>query len=220
VLWFRVGKPAGATDGMFARVQAGQFMITLDRDTYWQCAYVIGKGQFDVVKARGLDAFKARVAQMAPILKPHIDDVKGWDDVRLLSVQIDRLTRWARPGFLCIGDAAHAMSPVGGVGVNLAVQDAVAAANLLYDKFGGSGPTLADLDRIQERRMFPVRATQAIQVAVQNKLINRAISDAQIDPPLALRIVNKLPFLQHLTARVIGLGVRPEHVQSPELNPG
>ncbi|MBY0382000.1 MAG: FAD-dependent oxidoreductase [Xanthobacteraceae bacterium] len=219
VLWFRVGKPTGATDGMFARVQAGQFMITLDRDTYWQCAYVIGKGQFDAVKARGLDAFKARVAQMAPILKPHIDDVKGWDDVRLLSVQIDRLTRWARPGFLCIGDAAHAMSPVGGVGVNLAVQDAVATANLLYDKFGGSGPTLAELDRVQERRMFPVRATQAIQVAVQNKLINRAISDAQFDPPLALRIVNKLPFLQHLTARVIGLGVRPEHVQSPESKP-
>jgi 2-polyprenyl-6-methoxyphenol hydroxylase-like FAD-dependent oxidoreductase len=214
VLWFKVGKPSGPTDSVFARFQSGQMMVMLDRTDYWQCAYVIGKNQIDAVKARGLETFKNNVVSLAPVARDHIDDVKSWDDVKLLSVQIDRLTRWAKPGFLCIGDAAHAMSPVGGVGVNLAVQDAVATANLLSDKFVPGGPSLADLDRIQERRLFPVKATQAIQVFVQNNLINRAISDAAFKPPLPLRLVGKCPWLQGLLARAIGLGVRPEHVRS------
>lgn len=214
VLWFRVGKASGATDGVFARLRRGQMMVTLDRDTYWQCAYVIAKGGIDAVKARGLDAFRTSVASMAPILRDHIDDVRSWDDVKLLTVKIDRLTRWARPGLLCIGDAAHAMSPVGGVGVNLAVQDAVAAANLLSDKFDGRGPTLADLDRVQARRSFPARVTQAIQVQVQNRVINRALSGNELTPPWPFRIVNHCPWLQGLTAYVIGIGVRPEHVHS------
>jgi 2-polyprenyl-6-methoxyphenol hydroxylase-like FAD-dependent oxidoreductase len=144
-------------------------------------------------------------------------DIKSWDDVKLLSVKIDRLAQWAKPGFLCIGDAAHAMSPVGGVGVNLAIQDAVAAANLLFDKFGESGPSLEDLGRVQARREFPVRATQAIQVFVQNRLINRAITDKQFSPPFIMRLVGNSPWLQGLTARAIGIGVRPEHVHSPEV---
>ncbi len=216
VLWFRVGKPKGSTDSVFARLQAGQMMVMLDRNDYWQCAYVIAKNGYDIVKAKGLDAFRANIVKLAPIVRDTIGDVKSWDDVKLLSVKIDRLTKWARQGFLCIGDAAHAMSPVGGVGVNLAVQDAVATANLLFDKFGVTGPSLVDLERVQNRREFPVKATQAIQVFVQNNLINRAISDAQFNPPLALKIVNKFPWLQGITARAIGIGVRPEHVHSAE----
>jgi 2-polyprenyl-6-methoxyphenol hydroxylase-like FAD-dependent oxidoreductase len=142
-------------------------------------------------------------------------DIKSWDEVKLLSVKIDRLAQWAKPGFLCIGDAAHAMSPVGGVGVNLAIQDAVAAANLLFDKFGEGSPSLEDLGRVQARRLFPVKVTQAIQVFVQNRLIDRAISDRQFAPPLMMRLVGRTPWLQGLTARVIGIGVRPEHVHSP-----
>jgi 2-polyprenyl-6-methoxyphenol hydroxylase-like FAD-dependent oxidoreductase len=218
VLWFRVGKAREATDGVFARVRSGQMMVTLDRHTYWQCAYVIAKGGIDAVKARGLDAFRTSVASMAPILRGHIDDVKSWDDVKLLTVKIDRLTRWARPGLLCIGDAAHAMSPVGGVGVNLAVQDAVAAANLLSDKFSEKGgPTLVDLERVQARRLFPARITQAMQVQVQNRIIERALSGGDLTPPLLFRLVSACPWLQGLTARAIGIGVRPEHVQSREL---
>lgn len=215
VLWFRVGKSKDASDGMFARLRTGQMMVTLDRDEYWQCAYVIAKNGIDQVKARGLDHFRANVAEMAPILREHIDDVRSWDDVKLLSVKIDRLRRWALPGLLCIGDAAHAMSPVGGVGVNLAVQDAVAAANLLADKLAaGEGLTLADLDRVQQRRMFPTRVIQAIQVQVQNRVINRALSGADLAPPLLIRLISKCPVLQGMTARLIGIGVRPEHVRT------
>lgn len=216
VLWFRVGKAKGTTDGVFARLQSGRMMVTLDRDDYWQCAYVIAKSGIDAVKARGLEAFRAGVVAMAPPLRDHIADVASWDDVKLLTVKIDRLNRWARPGLLCIGDAAHAMSPVGGVGVNLAVQDAVAAANLLFDKFTGDGPTLPDLDRVQARRLFPARMTQAIQVLVQNRIINRALSGGDLTPPLAVRLIDRCPWLQGLTARAIGIGVRPEHVQSPD----
>ncbi len=135
VLWFRVGKCKTDSDGIFARLHRGQMMVTIDRDDYWQCAYVIAKGKIDDIKAREIDAFRENVISLVPILRDHIDDVKSWDDVKLLTVRIDRLTQWALPGLLCIGDAAHAMSPVGGVGVNLAVQDAVAAANILFDKF-------------------------------------------------------------------------------------
>ncbi|HEY0235650.1 MAG TPA: FAD-dependent oxidoreductase [Afipia sp.] len=216
VLWFRVGKPQGSAESVFARIQTGQMMVMLDRTTYWQCAYVIAKNGYEAVKAKGLDEFRSNIVKLAPGTREHIGDIKSWDDVKLLSVKIDRLTRWARAGFLCIGDAAHAMSPVGGVGVNLAVQDAVATANLLFDKFGPGGPSLADLDRVQERRLFPVKATQAIQVLVQNKLINRAISDKEFKPPLPARIIGTIPFLQGLTARAIGIGVRPEHVHSVE----
>lgn len=217
VLWFKVGKPQGSNKSVFARIQAGQMMVMLDRTTYWQCAYVIAKDGYEAVKAKGLDDFRSNIVRLAPPTQENIGDIQSWDDIKLLSVKIDRLNRWARPGFLCIGDAAHAMSPVGGVGVNLAVQDAVATANLLFDKFGPGGPSLADLDRVQERRLFPVRATQAIQVFVQNRLINRAISEKQFAPPLVARIIGMVPFLQGLTARAIGIGVRPEHVHSPEV---
>ena len=214
VLWFRVGKSKTDSDGIFARLQRGQMMVTIDRDDYWQCAYVISKGKIDDIKARGLDAFRDNVASLAPILRSRISDVKSWDDVKLLTVRIDRLTRWALPGLLCIGDAAHAMSPVGGVGVNLAVQDAVAAANLLFDKFSKGGPSLEDLERVQQRRLFPARMTQTMQTVIQDNIINRALSGEDLKPPLVARLITAVPWLQGLTARLLGIGVRPEHVHS------
>jgi 2-polyprenyl-6-methoxyphenol hydroxylase-like FAD-dependent oxidoreductase len=216
VLWFRVGKCKTDSDGIFARLHRGQMMVTIDRDDYWQCAYVIAKGKIDDIKAREIDAFRENVISLVPILRDHIDDVKSWDDVKLLTVRIDRLTQWALPGLLCIGDAAHAMSPVGGVGVNLAVQDAVAAANILFDKFVAGGPSIEDLEGVQKRRSFPTRMTQTMQTVVQDRIINRALSGEDLKPPLAVRVINALPWLQGLTARLLGIGVRPEHVHSPE----
>jgi 2-polyprenyl-6-methoxyphenol hydroxylase-like FAD-dependent oxidoreductase len=216
VLWFRSGKPAGETESVFARVEAGKMMVTFDRGDYWQCAYVIAKGQYDAVKARGLDAFRDDVISMAPILKSGISDVKTWDDVKLLTVAINRLKRWTRAGLLCIGDAAHAMSPVGGVGVNLAVQDAVATANLLAAKLASGCPDENGLDAVRRRREFPTRMTQTMQVVAQNNIISVALDSANRDlrVPLPIQLINAVPWLQGITARLIGLGVRPEHVRS------
>jgi len=221
VLWFRVGKGV-ETESVFARIEAGKMMVTLDRGSYWQCAYVIAKGQYDAVKARGIEAFRADVMDLAPILKSGIGDVKGWEDVKLLTVAINRLKRWTRPGLLCIGDAAHAMSPVGGVGVNLAVQDAVATANLLADKLMKGRPSEDDLDAVRQRREFPTRVTQAMQVIVQNNIISLALKPGTqpIKPPMFARIINAIPWLQGLTARFLAVGIRPEHVQSPTSTPG
>jgi 2-polyprenyl-6-methoxyphenol hydroxylase-like FAD-dependent oxidoreductase len=217
VLWFRAGKRASETESVFARLESGKMMVTFDRGDYWQCAYVIAKGQYDAVKARGLDAFRGDVIGMAPILKSGMSDVKTWDDVKLLTVAINRLKRWTLPGLLCIGDAAHAMSPVGGVGVNLAVQDAVATANLLAAPLARGCPSEDELDAVRRRREFPVRVTQAMQVIVQNNLISVALKpgDRPLRAPLFARLINALPWLQGITARFLGLGARPEHVRSP-----
>jgi 2-polyprenyl-6-methoxyphenol hydroxylase-like FAD-dependent oxidoreductase len=217
VLWFRAGKRASETESVFARVETGKMLVTFDRGDYWQCAYVIAKGQYDAVKARGLDVFRSDVTGMAPILKSGMSDVKTWDDVKLLTVAINRLKRWTLPGLLCIGDAAHAMSPVGGVGVNLAVQDAVATANLLAAKLAKGCPTEDELDAVRRRREFPVRITQAMQVIVQNNLISVALKpgDHPLKAPLFARLINAVPWLQGITARFVGLGARPEHVHSP-----
>jgi 2-polyprenyl-6-methoxyphenol hydroxylase-like FAD-dependent oxidoreductase len=224
VLWFRVGRRANETENLFARVQTGKMLVTFDRGDYWQCAYVIAKGQFDAVKARGLDAFRNDVIGMAPVLSSGISDVKSWDDVKLLTVAINRLKRWTRPGLLCIGDAAHAMSPVGGVGVNLAIQDAVATANLLAAKLvalkdSKGCPSEEELEAVQRRRTFPVRMTQAMQVAVQNNLISRVIRPGEkpLQVPMFLRIIRTVPWLQSLAGRLVAIGVRPEHVHSPAI---
>jgi 2-polyprenyl-6-methoxyphenol hydroxylase-like FAD-dependent oxidoreductase len=220
VLWFRAGKRASETESVFARVETGKMLVTFDRGDYWQCAYVIAKGQYDAVKARGLDAFHGDVIGMAPILKSGISDIKTWDDVKLLTVAINRLKRWTLPGLLCIGDAAHAMSPVGGVGVNLAVQDAVATANLLAARLAKGCPSEDELDAVRRRREFPVRITQAMQVMVQNNLISVALKpgDRPLKAPLFARLINALPWLQGITARFVGLGARPEHVHSPAIS--
>jgi 2-polyprenyl-6-methoxyphenol hydroxylase-like FAD-dependent oxidoreductase len=222
VLWFRAGRRPDETENLFARIQTGKMLVTFDRGDYWQCAYVIAKGQFDAVKARGLDAFRSDVAGMAPVLGAGLSDVKTWDDVKLLTVAINRLKRWTRPGLLCIGDAAHAMSPVGGVGVNLAIQDAVATANLLAAKLvalkeSQGCPSERELDAVRERRTFPVRMTQGMQVVVQNNIITAAISPGKepLRVPLLLRAVSAIPWLRGLTARLLAIGFRPEHVHSP-----
>ena len=221
VLWFRAGKRENETENVFARVDPGRMMVTFDRGDYWQCAYVIAKGQYDAVKARGLPALLDDVARMAPILKSGLSEVKSWDDVKLLTVAINRLPRWTRPGLLCIGDAAHAMSPIGGVGVNLAVQDAVATANLLAAKLINGCPPEDELDAVRERREFPVRMTQRMQVVAQNNIVSAALKPggAPLKVPLVVRLITAVPWLQGITARFIGLGVRPEHVQSPSSRP-
>jgi 2-polyprenyl-6-methoxyphenol hydroxylase-like FAD-dependent oxidoreductase len=219
VLWFRAGKSENESESVFARLQTGKMLVTFDRGDYWQCAYVIPKGQYDSVKARGLDTFRKDVSALAPILGKGISDVRSWDDVKLLTVVINRLKQWTRPGLLCIGDAAHAMSPVGGVGVNLAIQDAVATANLLAAKLSKGLPSESELDAVRARREFPVRITQAMQVVVQNRLISMAIKGGErpLRPPLFLRIVSATPWLQSIAARFVAVGVRPEHVRSPAL---
>ncbi|MCK1360416.1 FAD-dependent oxidoreductase [Bradyrhizobium sp. 199] len=216
VLWFRAGRQPDETESVFARVEPGKMMITFDRGDYWQCAYVIAKGQHETVKARGLQALLDDVVRMAPILRSGIAEVKSFGDVKLLTVAINRLARWTRPGLLCIGDAAHAMSPIGGVGVNLAVQDAVATANLLADKMQHGCPSEHDLDAVRRRREFPVKMTQRMQVIVQNKIISGALKggDRPLKVSLIVRLITALPWLQGIPARLLALGVRPEHVHS------
>ena len=217
VLWFRAGKRANETENVFARVDPGSMMVTFDRGDYWQCAYVIAKGQYEVVKAKGLPALLDDIARLAPILKSGLAGIKSWDDIKLLTVAINRLPRWTRPGLLCIGDAAHAMSPIGGVGVNLAVQDAVATANLLATKLVNGCPSEDELDAVRRRRAFPVRMTQRMQVVAQNNIVSAALKPGgkPLRVPLVVRLVTAVPWLQGITARFVGLGVRPEHVQSP-----
>ncbi|SEB87348.1 FAD-dependent oxidoreductase [Bradyrhizobium erythrophlei] len=215
VLWFRVGRRRDETENLFARIDHGKMMVTFDRGDYWQCAYVIAKGQYEAVKARGLPALLDDVLRLAPILKAGIADVKSFDDVKLLTVAINRLTRWTRPGLLCIGDAAHAMSPIGGVGVNLAVQDAVATANILAAKLAQGCPPEDELDAVRRRREFPVRVTQRMQVIAQNNIISAALKGGDQPVPFALQLITAMPWLQGLTARLVAIGVRPEHVHSP-----
>ena len=216
VLWFRVGKSGGTVDPPLLHAESGALLITIDRGNYWQCAYVIPKGAIEALKARGLPKFKSDVVSMLSTLAEHIDDVKDWDDVKLLTVTIDRLKTWSRPGLLCIGDAAHAMSPVGGVGINLAIQDAVATANILAQKLQHGPVSASDLDAVRARRLFPVKVIQAVQVQVQNRVIKPALQGGEFKPPLPLRIIDAVPWLQRMMARFVGLGVRPEHVRSPQ----
>jgi 2-polyprenyl-6-methoxyphenol hydroxylase-like FAD-dependent oxidoreductase len=218
VLWFRVTrKPTDDVEG-FGHVEAGHMMVMLDRGDYWQCAYVIPKGGIDRIKAEGLDAFRRRVVAMTPELADRVDELRSFDDVKLLTVTVDRLRQWWRPGLICIGDAAHAMSPIGGVGVNLAVQDAVAAANRLAAPLKTRRVSNDDLAAIEKRRTFPVRATQWVQLTAQNQIIAPAlISTAKPKPPLIFKLFNAFPPLRRIPARLLGLGFRPEHVQTPDV---
>src|SRR6202035_4149446 len=183
---------------------------------YWQCAFVIRKGGYDEVRSRGLDAFRAAIVKLAPYLGDRVHELKDWNDIKLLTVAVDRLTRWWRPGLLCIGDAAHAMSPIGGVGVNLAVQDAIAAANILAEPLRLGQLTNDHLDRVQKRRTFPMKAIQLMQTTVQKRVIDRVLgSDGPARAPLIFRLFNMFPFLRRIPARFVGIGVRPEHVRTP-----
>ncbi|MCJ2093455.1 FAD-dependent oxidoreductase [Methylobacterium sp. J-072] len=216
VLWFRLPRRDGDPEAAAGRFGPGRILITLDRGDIWQCAYVVPKGGDAALRAKGLPAFRAAVAEIAPFLADRTEAIADWDSVKLLTVTVDRLKRWHRPGLLCIGDAAHAMSPVGGVGINLAIQDAVAAANILAEPLRAGRATEADLARVQARRLFPVRATQTLQRVIQARVIAPSLkADAPFRAPLALRILDRLPMLQALPARMIGMGVRPEHVSAP-----
>jgi 2-polyprenyl-6-methoxyphenol hydroxylase-like FAD-dependent oxidoreductase len=219
VLWFRMSrKPDDATD-TFGHIEAGKMMIMLDRGDYWQCAYVIPKGRADQIKAEGLQAFHRRVVEMSPFLADRLGELKDWDrDIKLLTVTVDRLRQWWRPGLICIGDSAHAMSPIGGVGINMAVQDAVAAANRLAGPLRSRTVTDDDLRAIEARRTPPVRFTQWLQLTIQKRIISRVLeSQKRPTPPLAFRAFNVFPALRRIPARLLGLGIRPEHVHTPEV---
>jgi 2-polyprenyl-6-methoxyphenol hydroxylase-like FAD-dependent oxidoreductase len=218
VLWFRLSRRPNDAAQAMGRFENGQIFIAINRGEYWQCGYVISKGQFDEIRRQGLESFRAKVMELAPFAGARVDELKSWDDVKLLTVRVDRLLRWFRPGLLCIGDAAHAMSPIGGVGINLAIQDAVAAANILAEPLRSGRLTTEDLQRVQKRREFPTRVTQWLQLVVQRKVIARVLGEQKpVEPPLVLRLIASIPLLRRIPARIIGLGVRPEHVQLPEL---
>jgi 2-polyprenyl-6-methoxyphenol hydroxylase-like FAD-dependent oxidoreductase len=220
VLWFRLSRKANDPGESMGRFEQGRMVVLLDRGDYWQCAFLIPKGSIEQTKRAGLPAFRQTVAQVVPMFAGRVDELTDWDQVKLLTVAVNRLERWHRPGLLCIGDAAHAMSPVGGVGVNLAVQDAVAAANLLWQPLKAGTVNEEDLERVQKRREFPTRVTQRMQVIVQNNAIDRALDTGKtFEAPLVLRLADWFAPLRRIPARLIGLGVRPEHVHTPEVRP-
>ncbi|HEY2133105.1 MAG TPA: FAD-dependent oxidoreductase [Acetobacteraceae bacterium] len=218
VLWMRISRlPADPVQSL-GRIAGGRMMVTIDRGDYWQCAFVIRKGGFDVIRAQGLDAFRAQVAALAPYMHDRLGELAGWDDVKLLTVSVDRLRRWHRPGLLCIGDAAHAMSPIGGVGINLAIQDAVAAANILATALSGGGADDALLAEVQRRRSFPTMMTQRVQVFLQDRIFRRVLAGGGGGGgggalPLLFRLLRDFPVLRRIPARIVGMGFRPEHVQ-------
>jgi 2-polyprenyl-6-methoxyphenol hydroxylase-like FAD-dependent oxidoreductase len=216
VLWMRLSRRPDDPSQTLGRFDTGRIFVMLNRNDYWQCAYVIPKGGYDEIRARGLGSFREDIARLAPYLRDRTAELADWSDVKLLSVSVDRLRQWYRPGLLCIGDAAHAMSPVGGVGINLAIQDAVAAANILAPRLQQGPVSEQDLRAVQQRREFPTRATQAMQVAVQKRVIGRVLSSTRkLSAPLVIRLLRLMPFLTRLPARLIGIGVRPEHVRTP-----
>jgi 2-polyprenyl-6-methoxyphenol hydroxylase-like FAD-dependent oxidoreductase len=218
VLWFRLPKKANDPDETMGRFEVGRIVILLDRGDYWQCAFVIRKGSIEETKRAGLPAFRRRVAQIVPAFADRVDELKDWDQIKLLTVAVNRLRRWHRPGLLCIGDAAHAMSPIGGVGVNLAVQDAVAAANILWQPLKAGTLREEDLDRVERRREFPTRVTQRIQVVVQNNVIDRLLGAGEaLAAPWPLRLTSWFAPLRLIPAWLVGKGVRPEHVHTPDI---
>jgi 2-polyprenyl-6-methoxyphenol hydroxylase-like FAD-dependent oxidoreductase len=213
VLWMRISRRPGDPGQSLGHVEPGRMFIMIDREDYWQCAFLIPKGAADEIRKRGIEQFRADIANLEPVFGDRVSELRDWNDVSLLTVRVDRLTRWWRPGLLCIGDAAHAMSPVGGVGINLAIQDAVAAANILAAKLAAGSPRDQDLQAVQRRRQFPTRATQWLQVLIQNNVISRILSGSRnLAVPWPLKLMQRWPWLRRIPARMIGIGFRPEHV--------
>jgi len=215
VLWFRLSrKPADPPESM-GRFAIGGIFVLIRRGDYWQCGYVIPKGGADAVRSRGLAEFHRTIARIVPFFADRTGEIADWEQVKLLTVQIDRLRRWHSDRVLCIGDAAHAMSPVGGVGINIAIQDAVATANILVPPLLRGVVSAVDLDNVQKRREWAVRVTQRLQILVQDRVLRRVLaSDQPLEPPLAVRLLSRLPWLQRIPGRLIGMGVRPEHVRT------
>jgi 2-polyprenyl-6-methoxyphenol hydroxylase-like FAD-dependent oxidoreductase len=222
VLWFRLSRKPADDSETFGHIEAGKMMVMLDRGDYWQCAFVIPKGGIEQVKARGLDAFRRDVVWMSPFLADRVGELKSFDDdIKLLTVKVDRLRKWWRSGLICIGDSAHAMSPIGGVGVNVAVQDAVAAANRLAGPLRSGRVSDEDLRAIQERRTLAVRFTQWLQLTAQKQVVSRVLKANERPKPAPIfKLLGIFPVLQRIPARLLGIGIRPEHIHTPEAAPG
>ncbi len=218
VLWMRIGRKPDDPSQSLGRFRAGKILVTLDRGDYWQCAFVIQKGAFDAIRQRGMAAFRADIESAAPFLRGRTEELTDWEQVKLLSVRVDHLRRWSREGVLCIGDSAHAMSPVGGVGINLAIQDAVAAANALALPLLRGAVSAERLDGVQKRREFPTRVTQAFQVFAHKRFVGPALNRSKPVQrlPLPLKLLQLFPVLRRIPARMIGMGARPEHVRTPD----
>ena len=217
VLWMRISRKPSDSEQSLGRIAAGRIMVMFMRGEYWQCAFVIPKGAYEDFRRRGLSALREEVANLAPFLRDRVAELGDWSDIKLLTVQVDRLERWYRSGLLCIGDAAHAMSPIGGVGINLAIQDAVAAANILALAFLRGEVSTADLARVQRRRELPTRVTQRVQLFLQDRVIRRVLASTKpLTIPWPVKLLSRWPILQRIPAYMIGIGFRPEHVHTPE----
>ncbi len=212
VLWFRLSRKLSDPGQVIGRFAAGKIMVMLNREDYWQCGFVIPKGSFEALKQRGLELFRRDLVGIASFLDDRVQEIRDWEHVKLLTVAVDRLTRWHRDGLLCIGDAAHAMSPVGGVGINLAIQDAVATANLLAHKLSAGSVNTNDLAQVQERRLLPTRITQMVQVFVQKRVLGRALGATITSAPWFLKLFRWFPILQRIPGYMVGVGMRPEHI--------
>jgi 2-polyprenyl-6-methoxyphenol hydroxylase-like FAD-dependent oxidoreductase len=216
VLWMRIPKKQGDPKQTLGFFQHGKLVVLLDRDDYWQCGFVIPKDAFDEIKARGLTQFQNDLASFADFLRDRVADLDDWSKIKLLTVQVNRLRDWCCEGLLCIGDSAHAMSPAGGVGINLAIQDAVATANLLAEKLRSGPVDVVDLRKVQARREWPTRLIQGMQIFIHRRVVTGRISgEEQTSLPFVLRLLKWFPILRQLPARFIGMGPRPEHVRSP-----
>jgi 2-polyprenyl-6-methoxyphenol hydroxylase-like FAD-dependent oxidoreductase len=213
VLWFRISRKPDDPEQVLGNVNYGKALILIDRSDYFQAGLIIKKGSYDQVQARGLEAFRADISRIAPYLADRVNELHDWEQVKILTVQINRLRRWHRPGLLCIGDAAHAMSPAGGVGINLAIQDAIAAANVLTGPLQERRLDEADLAAVQKRREFPTRVTQAIQLMAHRGLARAFENPGPIQAPLALKAVVRIPGIQRALGNAVGVGARPEHVR-------
>lgn len=215
VMWMRISRRPSDPGQIFGHIDRGKMLVMLNRESYWQCAFVIGKGKADEIRQRGLESFRREIVSLSPFLHDRVEELQDWKDIALLTVAIDRLSRWSRPGLLCIGDAAHAMSPIGGVGINLAIQDAVATANILGPILLQRAPTPDELQAVQRRRNFPTRATQRLQTFLQNHVIRLVLGNPKpVTLPWPLKLLRHLPILRRIPARLIGVGFRPEHVKN------